>query len=253
MKLNCNECHLWFIEDQAITASSLLQHYQTLLSSEEQKQHLRFHFQQDRHQYLITRSHLRSILSLYYPKILPEEWHFQKNYYGKPYIANSIDGHPIFFNVSHTNGLIVVLIATKDHIGVDAEYLKRDNNIIDLASNVFSPSENEFFQNLPPEQQPRNFFLLWTLKEAYIKARGVGIKLPMTDLIYHNKEQSVELHNKENHWQFWSIEPNQDYQVSVALSKEGENPLHFSMYKIHTFEEIESVNYPMVSIPVLSN
>lgn len=243
ININLNELHLWFIDDQKIQQPELLSYYSSLLDSEEQTKQQRFHFEKDRHQYLITRSCLKILLSRYCQDVQPQQWQFVKNSYGKPYIANKLPT-PLFFNLSHTKGKIVIAVSASDCIGVDIEYQKRDAKIDDLAKTVFSPEENDYYNHLPSEEKQPYFFLLWTLKEAFIKALGKGITLPMTDLLY--RDGQIKLTNQSADWQFWSIESDY-YQIALAAKSVNQN---YTTLILQT-PEYEKVNYPIFNLPLI--
>src|SRR5690606_22118977 len=95
--------------------------------------------------------------------------------YGRPEVAAE---HALAFNVSHTHGLIALGVSRQGVLGVDVESLLRPARP-ELAENLFAPAEHEDLQRLPPEQRGLRFYEYWTLKEAYIKARGMGLSLPL--------------------------------------------------------------------------
>lgn len=97
-----------------------------------------------------------------------------KGEYGKPALAE----HPeIHFNISHSDG-IAACIAGKRQCGIDCERIRefRPN----ILKRVFSEQEQMYFRNVPDEEKNTAFFRLWTLKEAYIKAIGMGLSFPMS-------------------------------------------------------------------------
>ena len=99
--LGAQDIHLYFACDGEITDQDLLARYGSLLNADEQQQQQRFHFAKHRHQYLVTRALVRTILSRYVNAIAPPQWVFSRNQYGKPAIANSL-AQPLYFNISHT-------------------------------------------------------------------------------------------------------------------------------------------------------
>ena len=98
---------------------------------------------------------------------------------GKPTIAHPKDIAPLSFNLSHTERLIVCLVALDREVGVDAEDTERAGETVEVADRFFSPTEVAALRALPAQSRRRRFFQYWTLKEAYIKARGMGLSLPL--------------------------------------------------------------------------
>jgi 4'-phosphopantetheinyl transferase len=254
MIITSRQIDLWFAYDEDITHPTLLTRYYALLNEEERSRQKRFHSKKHRHQYLITRTLIRTVLSLYEDKISPEKWKFTKNKYGKPRISNSPLTSPLFFNVSHTDKLVVLAVTAGKEVGVDAEYMHRPGKTFELAENFFSPIETQQLYSLPPENQKKRFFDLWTLKEAYIKACGMGLYIPLNHFYFFFSPQGEikisfepERDDQPRHWQFWLIHPNDDYKVSVAL-KNDEKIVSYSivMRKIIPLLKIKRVNYPIV-------
>lgn len=149
----------------------------SLLSEAELQRAQRFHFADDRLRYGVTRAAVRHILSRYVP-VPPSEWHFRANEYGRPAISPDQPGaHALDFNVSHTAGLIVIAVGRRE-LGVDVESLARPAALA-LARRFFAPTETAALASVAPAQQAQAFYAYWTLKEAYVKARGMGLALPL--------------------------------------------------------------------------
>lgn len=255
MKITTNEIHLWYAHDEEICDSNLLAQYQNFLSNEERMQQKRFYFARDRHQYLITRALLRSVLSLYVSSISPEAWQFKKNSYSKPYIENFPLPFAINFNLSHTEKMIVLAITPDRDIGVDVEFLLRRSITLDIAKRYFSEVEFQDLSALPIEQQKKRFFDLWTLKEAYIKACGMGLAIPLDHFSY-SFPRSGEIQisfdsNRDDHpeyWSLWQIKPNDTHIVSLAVQG-AHSSKHYSIFmrEIVPLKSIKEVNYPIIA------
>lgn len=179
------QIHLWFVFLDEIRDARLLDQYRRLLTEEERHQERRFFFAKDQHRYLVTRALLRTTLSRYAP-IAPEQWSFYRNAYGRPEIANDdCRANEISFNVSHTLGLIMLAVTGKCLLGVDTENVRTRQVSPDLATHFFSRAEATALQRLPVELQHERFFQYWTLKESYIKARGMGLSIPLDQFSFH--------------------------------------------------------------------
>jgi 4'-phosphopantetheinyl transferase len=173
------EAHLWYVEPDAVREPLLLDAYDALLSPAERERNRRFVFARHRHQDLVTRALIRTVLSTYCPAVAPGDWQFASGPFGRPEIAAPQVEPPLRFNLSHTDGLVVCLVAGDREVGVDAEDTRRTSSTIDIAERYFSPDEVRELLAWPAEHRHRRFFEYWTLKEAYIKARGLGLQLPL--------------------------------------------------------------------------
>ena len=171
-----NEVHIWRINLDIATEQ--VQNYHQTLSSDEQSTAARFYFQKDRDQYIVARGVLRTILSRYLD-IAPDEIQFSYGTHGKPTLTNSLGVEIVNFNVSHSNNLAIVGDTRGRHLGIDLEYIQRDFACEEIARRVFSPHEIATLNDLPGDLKHEAFFNCWTRKEAYIKARGMGLSYPL--------------------------------------------------------------------------
>ncbi|MGY0788308.1 4'-phosphopantetheinyl transferase family protein [Azospirillum argentinense] len=141
----------------------------------------RYHFDRDRHLFIAAHLLLRCVLSRYEP-IEPAGWRFAANPYGRPEIADPAMARRLRFNLSHAAGLALVGVAREGEVGVDVECADRHADAAGIARHAFSDSERRFLQGLPADESRLAFLRSWTLKEAYAKARGVGLSLPFRDM-----------------------------------------------------------------------
>jgi len=169
---NEQSIHLWCVDDQCIVDETLLDNYRQCLSVAEKEQYERFANHSQKHQYLVTRALVRSVFSLYVPKIHPKHWVFDKNQYGKPFITHEDLPSTFSFNISHSKQAIVLAVGFDLDIGVDVEWTKRSGFSLQFAEHYFARNEISEFKKLDEHKQQDRIFDLWTLKEAYIKARG---------------------------------------------------------------------------------
>ena len=181
-----HEVHLWHVWPDDLTDPALLTAYRALLSPDEIARNRRFVFPKGRHEHLVTRALVRTTLSAYRPAVDPRAWEFVANPYGRPEVARPTGQAAIRFNLSHTDGLIVCLLAADREIGVDVEDTTRANiGLVEIADRYFSPTEVAALGALPEAARPDRFFDYWTLKESYIKARGLGLQLPLDQFSFH--------------------------------------------------------------------
>ena len=171
--------HLWYTQSDDLTAPAALDAYLGLLSPDERTRHARFLNERARHEYLITRALCRTVLSRY-AAVAPADWRFRANQWGRPEIdCPSPDYADLRFNLSNTRGLVVCAVAQGGEIGVDVELIDRAGSLLEIADRFMAPVEARDIAALPPDAQALRFFTYWTLKEAYIKARGMGLSIPL--------------------------------------------------------------------------
>lgn len=173
------EAHLWVARPFEIRDPELLAAYDALMTDQEREKVSRFRFEKDRHTSVVTRALVRTALSRY-ADVSPGDWRFIANPYGRPEIDEPREARSLRFNLSHTDGLVVCLVSRGREVGVDVEDRTRGGNLLDVADRFFSPQEVKALRLLPIEEQMDRFFLYWTLKESYIKARGMGLSIPLS-------------------------------------------------------------------------
>lgn len=171
------EVHLWYLRPDEFGDPQILAACDALLAPAERARRDRYAFAEHRLEYLLTRALVRTTLSRY-ARMAPSAWTFQSSEHGRPEVATT--GYAwLRFNLSNTRGLIACAVVRDLDVGVDVEDTRRRSQAVELADRFFSPAEAAALRALPPEQQPSRFFDYWTLKEAYIKARGLGLAIPL--------------------------------------------------------------------------
>lgn len=172
-------------EREQVEQPELMAAYAALMTPEERARHDRYYFERDRRLFLATRALVRTVLSCYHPAIAPAQWRFAEGERGKPYIAGPAGAPPIYFNLSNTPGLVVCAVSlAHSALGVDAERLARAGETVSIADHYFSAREARALRALPAARQRERFFAYWTLKESYIKARGLGLALPLEQFTF---------------------------------------------------------------------
>ena len=233
------EVHLWYVEPEAIDDPALLDAYDTLLAPSERARNHRFVFARHRHQDLVTRALVRTVLSAYHPSVEPRHWAFEIGAFGRPEIAAPRVRPSVRFNLSHTDGMIVCLVAGDREVGVDIEDTGRSGYTVEIADRYFSPAEVRELRSWPAERQPERFFDYWTLKEAYIKARGLGLQIPLDQFTmqppgYRPGFQSSDreagpvgiafgpkIDDDPRSWQLRSLDLAARHRVGVAVRRDG--------------------------------
>lgn len=248
------EVHVWYVLTHKITSPDLLGHYRSILSDNERERNDRYIFEKDRRLGLISRALARWTLSQY-RDIEPAAWEFVENRYGRPELAATFSANsslagarkqlrsfsvvtgqcyqdaPLRFNLTHTEGLVACAVTEACDTGVDAENVaRRPFDWLTIAQRNFAPREVEQIQALPVQAQKAAFFEFWTLKEAYIKACGMGLSLPLDAFAFELQPGSrpsisfePPLYEDPYAWQFASFSPTADHKLAVAVRK-GDRP-----------------------------
>lgn len=216
-----NKIHVWRI--LLAEAASCLQSLQQTLSHDELTKAERFHFEKDRRQFMVSRGALRAILSQYLD-INPSALCFDYNPYGKPSLMVEKGGDTLHFNLSHSHGIALIAITKNREIGVDVELIDANFPYQQIAERVFSPVEKAVLRSLPEPIQLKAFFTCWTRKEAYIKAVGKGLSIPLDcfDVTLAPGEPAALLNFQEkpeeaSRWSLIELIPSPDTVATVAV------------------------------------
>ena len=220
------EAHVWFVIPENIRDNKVITEFFSLLSTEEINKHNRFHFKEDKHQYLVSHAFVRSVLSKYLDK-QPGDLKFHNTKNGKPEILLNHSNRLVRFNLSHTKGLTVCIVTMNDDCGIDTEKIDNKTASIDVARLMFSESEFEFIKNLSGSTYLKEFFTRWTLREAYVKALGLGIGYPTNKLLFNIVDDNnigllIEETNDAicQYWQFHTMQPTSNHIVSIAIKNQ---------------------------------
>ena len=187
--LSDNEIHLWSLAPQKITDQTQLDALKKLLSPDEIQKVQRYKLPKAQNNALITRAFIRSVLALYTDQ-QPQDLAFTITEHGKPELSNS--PIPLRFNLSHNNALIICAVCLTYDIGCDIESLQRKITIESIAKRYFSTPEYQSLQALNPTEKQTRFFEYWTLKEAFVKAKGVGISFGLDKFSFHIEKSTAE-------------------------------------------------------------
>jgi 4'-phosphopantetheinyl transferase len=197
--------------------------YLQLLSELERARWQRFVAQDARLQYLVSRALVRMTLSRYAD--VPEHaWQFETNRYGRPHISQPRALRHIQFNLSNTPGLVACAVAKDCDIGIDVENITRTLDTDALAPTVFAPAELAVFRSGLSKDRRNRFFSYWTLKEAYIKARGMGLSIPLDAFWFDLRGSSPLLRvtdrcrDNPERWRFHQYAPTAEHRLAVAAA-----------------------------------
>jgi 4'-phosphopantetheinyl transferase len=174
--LDSGAVHVWRASlDQS---PSQIERFRETLDDDERSRADRFYFSRDCEGFILARGVLRAILGRYLDRA-PESLSFGYSTHGKPALAPEPGADAIRFNLSHSQGMALYAVTRGGEIGVDLEFIRCDLEAEQIAERFFSHSEIVALRALPPGIRKYAFFLCWTRKEAYIKARGEGLSMPL--------------------------------------------------------------------------
>nr|ASV46812.1 4'-phosphopantetheinyl transferase [uncultured bacterium]ASV47024.1 4'-phosphopantetheinyl transferase [uncultured bacterium] len=223
MTIGREQAHLWACEPDELARTGHLSRYVGILSPAERDRMQRFVFERDRLAYLAAHGLARMALSSCVPSVSPEVWEFNATERGKPEIAAPLVRPVLRFNISHTCGLVACLVVAEADCGVDVEMFDRPTDVTRLAKNVLSPGEYWRLSTFPAPERAKIFFRYWTLKEAYVKARGGGISLPLDKCTFEFHREGIRvwfdslLDDNAASWQFAQWSPTEKHLLAVAL------------------------------------
>jgi len=189
------------------------------LSADEVERSASFKFDKDKHSYIVSHMLMRNVLSRYV-KIEPAEIVFETNPHGKPFIKDS----GLDFNISHSGEWVLLAATSSGKIGIDIERIRQGISSHVIARQYFSPGEIKELQALPVEEdRVAAFFVGWSRKEAYIKAHGLGLALPLESFDVSFSENPPLLRatrpdaEEAKKWALRSVEVDPAYKAAVAI------------------------------------
>lgn len=190
-----------------------------LLSDEERHRAARFAFERDRSAFVTARAEVRRHLGAALG-VAPAQVALVRDANGRPHLGTAY-GDVLDFNLSHSGGWVAIAFASGRRVGVDIERHDRESSLRDLVPQVMGVSERALLNSMPEPEFRRRFFEFWTRKEAIVKAIGVGISYPLTEidipLLPPVGPMRLAL-QPESLWMLHSSEPEEGYSLSVALA-----------------------------------
>jgi len=199
-------------------------YFEALLSEDERARRSRFIFTRDADRYASARGRMREILGGYLEED-PAALRFSYNQYGKPSLGPSSGNTGFRFNLSHSNGLAALAVSTDLDVGIDIEAIRPvDDN---LAQNSFSQQECRSLSALAPSDHLVGFYRCWTRKEAFIKAMGHGLSIPLdsfaVEVAPNNPARLLWWHADplaSDRWGFYDFQPQVGWAGAIALASQ---------------------------------
>ena len=243
---------LWLADPECLS-DKRREDYLALCDSAERARYDRITHEETRDHHLLTRALVRTTLSRYAP-VSPADWRFTENAHGCPFIAAEQAPEELHFNVSHTHGLIVCAVTRGRALGVDIEYEPRDSRTTKIADRFFAPPEVAALHSLPEAAQRERFFCYWTLKEAYIKARAMGLAIPLKQFWFDVETEgrirfanAPELQDDPAQWSFLRLRASEDHPLALAVNRTEGMRLSVRAFRSVPLETHEAITLPEIS------
>ena len=216
LNLPAAEVHVWFADLNQHPADNL----KPLLAPDEAARADRFHFDKDRNHYVVARAILRKLLAAYLgtPAHEVQLAYAEK---GKPSLAEK---GLLNFNLAHSHGKAIYAFASGRKLGIDLEFIREEFAGEDIAERFFSLAEIASLRSVPADLTKQAFFNCWTRKEAYIKARGEGLSMPLDvfDVSLEPGEPAVFLRNHKepreaSRWSMQALTVPEGYVAALVV------------------------------------
>ena len=220
-----HDVQVWFRATDSLDAAAIAT-AASVLSDAERAQYHRFHVAHDARDYAAAHALLRHALSATGDHA-PAQWQFDKTAAGKPLLIGNGAGRASF-SLSHTRGMVACAVTSSAAVGVDVECVDREVDPGAIAARFFAPSETAQIMTLEGEARRDRFFDLWTLKEALVKALGLGMAVSLGSLAFtvgadggiHVDAPDVD----SGAWQFRLFAPGPRHRLAVAVGRPPSHP-----------------------------
>jgi 4'-phosphopantetheinyl transferase len=216
-----SDAHVWSVAPEVAlgeSASGLAD-----LSPEERTRMASFRFERDRSAYAAAHVLAREALTWCAPVVSPASWDLSQRLHERPEVVDPPLRPQLRFNISHTHGLVACLVTSAIDCGVDVEVRRDVDDMESLAARVLSPAERGHLMDSPVDHRSDLFFRYWTLKEAYVKARGRGLSLPLEAISFDFRAADImvrlgpSLEDDGQEWQFEQWAPTGQHILAVAI------------------------------------
>jgi 4'-phosphopantetheinyl transferase len=213
--LDAGEVHVWRIAldlpPESVAALA------ELLAPEETVRAQRFYFERDRRRFSVARGTLRSLLALY-RGLDARAIRFAYGPQGKPALAEA-GSPPVCFNLAHSHELALVALTRGLEVGTDVEHIRPRESAEGIVERYFAERERSALSQVPPHEQQMAFYRCWTRKEAYMKALGTGLNLPLDsfDVSVTPEPLLLSAGGDVRQWSMIEVIPGPDYVGCVAV------------------------------------
>lgn len=215
-QLEPSHVHVW---QAALDCSpEIVESFTQILDADEISRAARFHFARDRGRFIAARGILRKLLARYLGREACE-LKFLYGPRGKPSLEPRDAITAIRFNISHSQGLGILAFSRISELGVDVEQV-RIINAEEIAERFFSPEELAELLALPRDARTEGFFRCWTRKEAYVKALGDGLLIPLNSFsvsLTPGRQATLKSADSDT-WSLYSFDPVDGFVAAVVAA-----------------------------------
>jgi 4'-phosphopantetheinyl transferase len=236
--LDAGDLHVWHASPGLAAAPESRRACLDLLDGGERERMGRLRVEADRVAYLAVHALLRSALSRVAP-VAPRLWRFRSGRLGKPSIDEPASLRHLAFSLSRTRGRVVVAVADHAEVGVDVEDVVRAGSLLEHPDRILSPAEAKALRALPSGTRLHRLTACWTLKEAYLKACGLGLSVPPQALSFYLDEGpdvrvSFEpaIQDDPSTWRFLRLSASSDHPMAVAFRCEAGSEVRAHVHEV---------------------
>jgi 4'-phosphopantetheinyl transferase len=225
-RLQCDTVLVWYLA-LGVLPPALRESHERRLDGAEREKASRFLREEDRCQYLAAHALLRQMLTAH-AGMGPPDWRFEAGPHGRPELATGQTPHPIRFSLSHTQGMVACAMTLQCAIGVDVEATTRRETDIELIVSHFAPHEIATLNACATEHRWPLFLDFWTLKEAYVKALGLGLSVPLDAYAVEPdppRLRFTRIGDGPLDWQLRLFRPSSRHRLAVALQAGAEHTI----------------------------
>ena len=220
------EVHVWIAKEDL--SSRMVSTFSRVLTEDELKRINKLRFQRHRLAHVFAKGMLRHILARYLD-VQPSKVVFILNSFGKPFLCPADHAPSLMFNMSHSDGLVVLSVAINRHLGIDVELVRVLHDRDGMVQDYFTDAERAIIAAEPADRRDHVFYTLWTRKEAYVKAigKGLSIRLNSVDVSFpegvkgRNLDRSPDLPSVSR---WWLSDLSLPHKYMGALVVEGCSP-----------------------------
>jgi len=220
LQLGSNEVHVW--RSTLDVDAAVQERLSELLSSAERERAARFIFERDRSRFTVARGILRHLLGRYLGEP-PQDVVLATLAHGKPILAATSKIPGLHFNFSHSHQFALFAFCLEHEVGIDIEKIRPEVAFERIETRYFSATERAELESLPSDLRPEGFFLCWTRKEAYVKARGDGLNIPLESFsvsLTPGKPAALKSSDEER-WSLYSVTPGAGFVAALVVEGRG--------------------------------
>ena len=221
--LAADEVHVWLLRADQVTDPEHIRRLEALLAPSERERYDNFGHPRARREYLLARGLARTVLAGY-TGVPPQGICFTTDAFGKPLLFAPANDR-LHFNLSHSHGVVGCAVALDRQVGIDIEDGSRAVEFLELAERYFAAAEFAHLRKLQGAELQTAFFAIWTLKEAFVKAIGLGLRFPLETFSFELEGiRLVRFHpppTLPGKWRFEQFRPNATHLGALAVECNG--------------------------------